>query len=168
MSDKYAKRIREHNKAVKEVEHQLMRIAQRLCPGGHWMLQVEAREEYIGTSDEGKRITKPVYHVVAHNGDDNVTGCGNTLGAAAAHCIYFMLNGSVYPLTGNGGRFCESAWREDVEKAEFRGKLAGAEAALNVDREVEARLRLMGFDPETQNIPENARKCALEAVLSRI
>jgi hypothetical protein len=129
MLDEYQKRIHKHNDAVREVEHELMRIAQRLCPGGHWMLQVEARWEYIGKDGDGKRIEKPVYQVFAHNGDDSVTAQGKTLGAAAALLIHYFLNGSVYPLTGNGGRFSRDVWEKDIIDAEDAARQEGMKGA---------------------------------------
>lgn len=139
-NDEYAKRCRAHRKAVKEVEHELMRIAQRLCPGGHWMLQVDARMEYLGKNDEGKRIEKPIYQVQAHNGDDNVTGRGNTLGSAAALLIHYLLDGAVYPLTGNAGRFNLGVWERDLEKAKQQARQeAMAELAKIIDAQKQER-----------------------------
>lgn len=132
MGDDYRDRVRAHNKAVREVEHELLRIAQRLCPGGHWMLQVEARTRHVGYDDKGQRIDDPVYHVVAHNGDDNVTAEGKTLGAAAALLIHRFLNGSVYPLTGNNGRFDRGVWERDIENTENRARAEGMKAAARM------------------------------------
>jgi hypothetical protein len=154
------------------------------------MLQVEARMEFVGMGDKG-RIEKPVYHVVAHNGDDNVTGRGNTLGAAAAQCIHYMLNGSVYPLTGNGGRFDVSAWEHDMEVARELGRadvLAEADKPLTMEEarakmqeigqqerwtglpyrdwdEVKYRLEQMGFNTDkSATVPQRALNIAIEAV----
>lgn len=89
-----------HNQAVEKSIWELMIIAQRLCPGGEWVLQIFA---YPERNIDGKEMRK--YMATVTNGDDNVTAVATTLGAALALLIHYLLDGSVYPLaSGNGGR----------------------------------------------------------------
>ena len=46
-----------------------------------------------------------MFQVSVSNGDDNVTTSNKNLGAAIAQLIYYLLNGSVFPLTGGGGKY---------------------------------------------------------------
>ena len=131
MSDEYQKRLNRHHQTVPEIEHQLLEIAQRLCPGGHWLLQIIASQEFVGEGENG-RIYRRVYHAIAHNGDDNVTATGKTVGAATAQLIYYLLNGSVFPLTGNAGRFNRDVWEQDIAEAEDRARQEGMKAAAKM------------------------------------
>ena len=129
MGDKYQKTLNRHHEVVPEMEHQLLEIAQRLCPGGHWLLQVTAYREYVCSDKFGIRIERRLYHACAHNGDDNVTGVGKTVGAACADLIHHLLNGAVFPLTGNAGHFDRGAWEGDIEEAENAARQEGMKAA---------------------------------------
>jgi hypothetical protein len=97
MTDEYTARVIEHYKIQGEITLELLQIARRLCPGD-WVLQVLPT---LAKGKEDKRVL--AYEVTVTNGDDNVTACNENLGAAIAQLIYYMLNGSVFPLTGNGG-----------------------------------------------------------------
>jgi hypothetical protein len=51
-----------------------------------------------------------VYEAVVHNGDDNVAGRGKTIGGVLARPITKLLDGKVFPLGGNCGRY---VWEVD-------------------------------------------------------
>lgn len=100
MSDDYGKRVLNHYKIQDDVLWDLMLIAQRLCPSGEWVFQMFAHQEF---DPESKQLIKK-FMAVCTNGDDNVTAVCDTPGAAVALLVHYLLSGSVFPLTGNGGR----------------------------------------------------------------
>lgn len=95
--DDYGKKVLEHYKIQNSVLFDLMLVAQRLCPDGEWVFQMFARFVIVNE--------KPVkkFHAVVTNGDDNVTAISENPAAAVALLIHYLLDGSVFPLTGNGG-----------------------------------------------------------------
>ena len=99
-TEDYSKRVLAHYQIQKDVLFELMMIAQRLCPGGEWVFQMFASPEY---RPEEKLINKK-FEAVVTNGDDNVTALADNPGAAVALLIHYLLNGSVFPLTGNNGK----------------------------------------------------------------
>jgi len=122
MVDEYRERIGKHHRAVAKSEHELFQMAQRLCPGD-WVFHVIASTEYQGMDDSGARIDDPVYYAIVTNGDDNVTAEGKNVAAAVALLVHYLLDGSVFPLTGdNGGRFNLSHWERKIEEAENRAR----------------------------------------------
>jgi len=108
MSD-YNKRIQAHNKAIGDVTWELLRIAERLCPG-EWVLQIS------GNMDNNY---ERIFTAVVSNGDDNVTGKGKTIAAALADLVNYLLHGSVYPLSGgNNGMYIhpsDRGWVKEVD-----------------------------------------------------
>jgi len=98
-SDNYSKRVLKHYKIQNEVLYDLMIIAQRLCPDGEWVFQMFA---YPDRQDNGE--IKKSFMAVVTNGDDNVTAITDNPGASVAKLIFHLLSGSVFPLTGEGGR----------------------------------------------------------------
>jgi len=94
--DDYAKRILGHYSAVDITTWDLLIVAKRLCPGD-WVLQIEPNLD--------QKTQKHVYLAVVSNGDDNVTGSGETVAAALADLINYLLHGCVFPLAGNGGQY---------------------------------------------------------------
>lgn len=94
--NEYASRVLKHYEIQNAVALELIQIAQLLCPGT-WVLEVRA-----GLNVENNK-PECVFHVSVGNGDDNVTASNKNLGAALAQLIYYLLNGSVFPLTGGGG-----------------------------------------------------------------
>jgi hypothetical protein len=131
MIDEYQKRINAHHKAVARAEHELFQLAQLLCPG-NWTFHIIASKEYLGMGDHGMRIDDPVYYAVVTNGDDNVTAKGKTVPAAVALLVHYLLNGSVFPLTGNGGRFNLDHWEKKIEEAENAARQGGMAAATKM------------------------------------
>lgn len=101
MSSEYGDRVLKHYKIQNEVLWDLMTIAQRLCPSGEWVFQMFATPEYNEKSP--MKFDKKFIACVT-NGDDNVTAICKSPGGAVAKLIYHLLEGSVFPLTGNGGR----------------------------------------------------------------
>jgi len=99
MSEEYSERVLKHYKIQNDILFDLMMIAQRLCPGGEWVFQLFASPEM---NESGK--LKKSFLAAITNGDDNVTAICENPGAAVAKLISYMLEGSVFPLTGNGGR----------------------------------------------------------------
>lgn len=97
MSDDYGKRVIAHYKIQADVLWDLMSIAQRLCPSGEWVFQMFAQQEF----KDGRLVKK--FMATCTNGDDNVTAVCSTPGAAVALLIHYLLDGAVFPLTGNGG-----------------------------------------------------------------
>ena len=97
MNTDYSKQVMEHYKAVESVAWDLLIVAKRLCPGD-WVLQIEPN-----LSNDQKH--EHIYLAVVSNGDDNVAGSGKTIAEALAQLIYYMLQGHVFPLTGNGGQY---------------------------------------------------------------
>ena len=109
----YSQQVIEHFKIQNEVALDLLGIAQRLCPGT-WVLQVMMNFDYVKDKNP-----KKVYLVCVTNGDDNVTTTNENLGAALAQLIYYLLNGSVFPLTGRGGMYLfpgDDGWIREPEK----------------------------------------------------
>ena len=100
MNNDYGKRVLKHYKIQEDVLWDLMLIVQSLCPGGEWVFQVFAHQEF----DETTSRVKKKFMAICTNGDDNVTAIGNTPGAAVALLAHYLLDGYVFPLTGNGGR----------------------------------------------------------------
>lgn len=96
--NEYASRVLKHYEVQNKVALELLQIAQLLCPGT-WVLEVRAGVDF----DSKKHET--VFHVSVSNGDDNVSTTNKNLGAAIAQLIYYLLNGSVFPLTGNMGQY---------------------------------------------------------------
>jgi len=94
--DKYTEQVIKHFQVQNDVNLELLSLAQLLCPGT-WVLEVRQNIVVI------KQMPEKVYHVSVSNGDDNVTTMNKNLGAALAQLIYYLLNGSVFPLTGNMG-----------------------------------------------------------------
>ena len=94
MKDDYGKRLLNHYKIQDDVLWDLMLIAQRLCPGGEWVFQMFAHQEY---DPESKRLKKK-FMATCTNGDDNVTAVCDTPGAAVALLVHYLLSGSVFPL----------------------------------------------------------------------
>jgi hypothetical protein len=94
--DEYTAQVIKHFEIQNSVNLELLGIVQLLCPGT-WVLEVRQNIQIVGNGHE------KVYCVSVSNGDDNVTTSNKNLGAALAHLIYYLLNGSVYPLTGNMG-----------------------------------------------------------------
>src|SRR5574343_941116 len=101
MSD-YSERIIGHYKVVDGVTWELLYVAQRLCPG-EWVLQIETNLD--------PKTKQHIFLAVVSNGDDNVTGAGDTISAALADLILYLLRGSVFPLGGGGGRYIHPADR---------------------------------------------------------
>jgi hypothetical protein len=97
-TDDYAKRVIKHFQIQSDVNLELLGIVQLLCPGT-WVLEVRQNIQIVGNGHE------KVYCVSVSNGDGNVTTSNKNLGAALAQLIYYLLNGSVYPLTGNMGAY---------------------------------------------------------------
>jgi len=96
--DKYTENMIEHYKIQSEINVELLMILQRLCPGT-WVMQIMANIEMVNNRPQ------QVYLVTVTNGDDNVTATNKNLGAAISQVIYYLLNGSVFPLTGNMGMY---------------------------------------------------------------
>jgi hypothetical protein len=69
-------------------------LAQLLSPG-YWVLQESRVRDFKASR----------YEAVVHNGDDNVTGRGKTIGGAVVGLIAELLDGRVFPLGGNCGRY---------------------------------------------------------------
>lgn len=99
--DDYSRRVLEHYSAIEKTAWDLLIVAKRLCPGD-WVLQIEPNIN---------EAHKHIYLAVVGNGDDNVTGSGETIAAALADLINYLLHGSVFPLTGNGGQYIHPADR---------------------------------------------------------
>ena len=97
MSDDYGKRVLAHYKVQADVLWDLMLIVQRLCPSGEWVFQMFAQQEF----KDGKLVKK--FMATCTNGDDNVTAINANPGAAVALLAHYLLDGAVFPLTGNGG-----------------------------------------------------------------
>ena len=123
MSDEYSKRVLNHYKIQTDVLWDLMLIAQRLCPGGEWVFQMFAHHEY---NPENSRLIKKFMATVT-NGDDNVTALSENPGASVALLIHYLLSGSVFPLTGEGGRKffpADMGWKkmtdEEITEAESK------------------------------------------------
>ena len=113
--DDYGKRVIKHYKIQDDVLFDLMMIAQRLCPSGEWVFQMFAEPEY---DPANPKIPKKLFMAVVTNGDDNVTAVCKTPGAAVALLIHYLLDGSVFPLTGNGGRKyhpADTGWTRVIE-----------------------------------------------------
>jgi hypothetical protein len=106
--DKYTEQVINTYKATGEIAWDLLLIAKRLCPGD-WVLQVEP-----GIDHENNK--QRVFHAMVSNGDDNVTGTGKSISSALAQLITYLLNGSVFPLTGNGGQYIHPLDRGFVKK----------------------------------------------------
>lgn len=104
----YGKRVLKHYEVQSGTALKLLEIAQGLCPGT-WVLQILANLDQAN----GKHVL--VYQVSVTNGDDNVTASNQNLGAALAQLIYYLLNGSVFPLTGDGGVYYHPADRGWIE-----------------------------------------------------
>lgn len=100
MSSEYGKRVIKHYKVQNDVLWNLMLIAQELCPDGEWVFQMFAHPDY---NPETQKV-KHKFMAVVTNGDDNVTAVGDNPGAAVALLVHYLLSGSVFPLTGEGGR----------------------------------------------------------------
>lgn len=98
MTNDYDARVVNHYKVQNEVTLDLLRTLQLICPGT-WVLQIQSGLIF----EEG--CPRKVFNVSVSNGDDNVTATNKNLGAAIAQVIYYLLNGSVFPLTGNGGQY---------------------------------------------------------------
>jgi len=94
----YGNRVIKHFKVQNGILWQLLKIAQELCPDGEWVFQFMAYPDFI----DGK--VKNKFMAVCTNGDDNVTAMAENPGAAVALLIHYLLDGSVFPLTGEGGR----------------------------------------------------------------
>lgn len=116
MSDEYGKLVIAHYKIQNDALWELMSMAQRLCPGGEWVFQMFARADY---NPETPKTPRKRFMATVTNGDDNVTAIGSTPGAAVALLIHYLLDGSVFPLTGNGGRKifpADNGWTRDKEE----------------------------------------------------
>lgn len=96
MSD-YRNRVIKHYEIQGEIALELLSVAQRLCPGT-WVLQILPT---LSPGEEKDHVL--AYCVTVTNGDDNVTATNKNLGAAIAQLVFYLLNGSVFPLTGDGG-----------------------------------------------------------------
>lgn len=107
MSDDYRERIIKHHEVIDEVAWNLLCVAKRLCPGD-WVLQIEPNIE--------TKTQKHIYLAIVSNGDDNVTGTGETISTALADLILYLLRGSVFPLGGNGGAYIHPADRGWIKK----------------------------------------------------
>jgi hypothetical protein len=94
--DEYTKQVIKHFEIQNDVNLELLSILQVLCPGS-WIMEVRQNIQVINN------MPVKIYQVCVTNGDDNVTATNKILGAALAQCIYYLLNGSVFPLTGNMG-----------------------------------------------------------------
>ena len=114
MNDDYGNRVLKHYKIQQDVLFDLMMIAQMLCPGGEWVFQMFAYPE-----QKDRKIIKS-YMAVVTNGDDNVTAVCSNPGAAVAKLIFHLLDGSVFPLTGDGGRKFYPADRGWVKSLEAK------------------------------------------------
>ncbi len=102
MKTEYKDRVFRHYEAIEKSTWYLLTIAQMLCPGD-WVLQIEPNID--------QKTKKFIYLAVVSNGDDNVTGTGETIAGAIANLIDYLLHGSVFPLAGNGGRYIYPADR---------------------------------------------------------
>ena len=101
MSDDYGKRLLNHYRVQNDVLWQLMMVAQKLCPSGEWVFQIFAHQR---TPTDNNPLSGRQFEATFTNGDDNITVLADNPGAAVAKLIYHALDGSVFPLTGNGGR----------------------------------------------------------------
>lgn len=115
MGTDYGKRIIEHYKIQNDILWDLMLIAQRLCPGGEWVIQLFAHQEY---NAKDKRLIKK-FMATCTNGDDNVTAVCSNPAAAVSLLIHYLLDGALFPLSGgNGGRKTypgDNGWKIDGE-----------------------------------------------------
>lgn len=107
MTDEYQKQVWHHNQEVVKAQGELMELAQRLSPG-YWVLQ------YTYNSFNPKQEER--YTAYVTNGDDNVTAHGRTLGGAIARLIGHLLDGGVFPLTGQYGRYIAEQDRAYVQE----------------------------------------------------
>ena len=117
MNDKYAERVLKHYKIQTEVLFELMKIAQRLCPDGEWVFQLLSHSEW----SREEKIEQKKFMAVVTNGDDNVTAICANPGAAVALLVHYLLDGSVFPLTGNGGVKTfpgDNGWIKEIEDVE--------------------------------------------------
>src|SRR4030067_1157880 len=89
----YGKRLVKHYKIQNEIVLELLALVQKLCPKS-WVIQI------LPTWNEKR---EKAFLVTVTNGDDNVTAENNNLGAALALLIHYLLNGSIFPLTGGEG-----------------------------------------------------------------
>jgi len=108
--DDYSRRILEHYSVIEKTAWDLLIVAKRLCPGD-WVLQIEP-------SIQLDKTKKHIYLAVVSNGDDNVTGSGETIAAALAELINYLLHGNVFPLAGNGGQYIYPADRGWIKQKE--------------------------------------------------
>jgi hypothetical protein len=90
----YTRRVHRHYELTEMAQASLLHLAQLLSPG-YWVLQISRVRDFKASR----------YEAVVHNGDDNVTGRGKTIAGALARLIAELLDGRVYPLGGNGGRY---------------------------------------------------------------
>ena len=97
MSDDYQKRVIDTYRAQTEKFWELLQIACYLAPGT-WPIQILPYAE--GPDKHDRR-----FMAVVSNGDDNVTAVAKTPGGAVALLIHYLLEGSVFPLTGEGGHY---------------------------------------------------------------
>jgi hypothetical protein len=93
--DDYGKRVRETHKLQTDMLWDLLLMAQKICPGT-WVLQI------LVDLDEHQQH---IFRAVVTNGDDNITTQGKTPGSAIAKLIHHLLDGAVFPLTGNMGYY---------------------------------------------------------------
>ena len=109
MNNEYGARLLKHADVVEKSTWDLLIVARRLSPGS-WVLEISPNFD-----DKKKRV----YCASVSNGDDNVTGTGETIAAALADLINYLLRGSVFPLGGNGGQYfhpSDCGWVKDGSK----------------------------------------------------
>lgn len=125
MVDDYQKRVNQTAIETEKAQGELMEMAQRLAPD-YWVLQY--------TFNSWNPNPRERYTAYVTNGDDNVTAHGKTLNGAIARLIAALLDGGVFPLTGQGGRYVahqDRPYVQDRERKEREELLKVLDAAEN-------------------------------------
>lgn len=123
----YGDRVNKTLHAQVDTFWELLQIAQYLAPGT-WPLQVL-------TQIEGPEKYQRRFMAVVSNGDDNVSGTAKTPGGAVALLISKLLDGAVFPLTGDyGGAYVKPDF-DDTPEGKMYKALREAVADKELDRE---------------------------------